>query len=368
MLNLRNPWKLYRFIIVALVVHLAPLSLASAQVPAFSEPEASSPTSEPEVQPFFAPGVIRPAYILGPGDQVEITVFEYEEFTGARVILPDGTITLPVIGAVRAVGQTPEALAQELTARLQSFLINPVVTVSLNILRPVLVNVAGEVQRPGPVQLRSLTTTTLSDNTGSGTIRASLEGAPTVSSALVEAGGLTRDADIRQVVLRRSLPGENSTTVTVNLWEALRSEDAPQDLVLQDGDSIFVPRLSPNDAIDRRLIARSSLSPDTVRVRVVGEVKEPGEVPVPPNSSISSAVAIAGGPTVDAKLSRVTYIRLNEEGGVERQELDLSDLNDNFQIQEGDVIIVPKKNTSSILDFAARLLGPFNFLLDLVTE
>lgn len=301
----------------------------------------------------------RPSYILGPGDQLDITVFNYEEFTGSKVVLPDGTITLPMIGRVEAVGLTTEQLAQELTTQLNVFLVDPVVTVGLSVLRPVLVTVAGEVQRPGPIQLRSLTTTNLT--IGGNTI----EGTPTVSVALIEAGGITQQADIRQIALRRYSPDGNSQPIIINFWDAIGSDNATQDFILQDGDSIYVPRLDPNTTLDRRLIARASFAPDTVRVRVVGEVNNPGEVQVPPDSSLSSAVAIAGGPTEDARLSRVAFVRMNESGQIERQLLDLRNLTDTYQVQDGDVIIVPKSNTSSILDAAERLLNPLNLVFGL---
>jgi len=300
----------------------------------------------------------RSAYILGPGDQVDITVFDYSEFTGAKVVLPDGTITLPLIGTVSAAGKTTERLAQELTNRLASLLVKPVVTVNLTVLRPVLVNVAGEVQRPGPIQLSSLTATNLT--IGSNTIR----GVPTLSKALTEAGGITQNADIRQVTLRRYGAG-NSQPIIVDLWDAISSDNAPPELVLQDGDSIYVPRLTEDKAIDRRLVAKSSLSPGTVRVRVVGEVKKPGEIQVPPDSSLSSAVAIAGGPTVDARLRQVAFIRMNEQGRVVRQTVDLQNLTDTYQVQDGDVIIISKKTSSSIIDGIGRVLSPFTGLLRL---
>jgi len=302
----------------------------------------------------------RSAYILGSGDQVDITVFDYSEFTGAKVVLPDGTITMPLIGTVSAAGKTTEQLARDLTSRLAPLLVNPVVTASLTVLRPVLVNVAGEVQRPGPIQLRSLTTTNLT--VGGNTI----EGVPSLSTALTAAGGITQNADIRQVTLRRYSPNGTSQPITINLWDAISSDNTSVDLILQDGDSVLVPRLTGDETIDRRLTARSSYAPATVRVRVVGEVNNPGEVPVPPNSSLSSAVAIAGGPTEDARLSQVDFIRMNDNGQVERQTVDLRNLSDNYQIQDGDVVIVPKKGVSSVLDFAGRIINPFNFILNLL--
>jgi len=258
-------------------------------------------------------------YRIGAGDQIQVTVFGYEEYTGARVILPDGTFSLPLLGAIQAAGKTPDQLTEDLTAQLRTYLVDPVVSVSMTTLRPVVVTVGGEVQRPGPVQLRSLTTVAaVNNNAVSGT---ALNGVPTVSSALIEAGGITQNANIREITLTRTLPGNERVTIPIDLWSVLWSEEAPQDfssedlasaepertisqdVILQDGDSIRVPRLAAtDDTIDRRLIARSSLSPSTVRVRIVGEVNNPGEVQLPPNSSLSSAVAIAGGPTDDAKL------------------------------------------------------------------
>jgi polysaccharide export outer membrane protein len=189
------------------------------------------------------------------------------------------------------------------------------------------------------------------------------EGNPRLSRALVAAGGITQDADIRQVTIRRSIANGESQSITVDLWEAIVSNNPVSDVILQEGDSIFIPRLSADAQIDRRLIARSSFAPETIRVRVVGEVTRPGEVQVPPDSTISSAVAIAGGPTEDARLSRVAYIRLNEAGQVETETIDLRNLSDTYQIQEGDVIIVPKRSDASIIDFAGRAFGPIGALM-----
>lgn len=299
------------------------------------------------------------AYILGIGDQLDITVFDYEEFTGEKVVLPDGTIIMPMLGGVVAAGKTSEQLAQDLTNRLQTLLVNPVVTVRLTSLRPVVVNVAGEVQRPGTIQLRGST---------SGSESGSSESLsnPTLANALIAAGGITSDADIRQITVKRYSPNQATAPITVNLWDAIQSDTVGPMPILQDGDSIYVPRLQENAAINRRLVARSQFAPETVRVRVVGEVNSPGEVQVPPNSSISSAVAIAGGPTEDARLSETAFVRLNEDGQVERQIVDLKNLVDSYQVQDGDVVIVPKEDASSVLDFAGRLVGPLGLILNLL--
>ena len=302
----------------------------------------------------------RANYILGAGDQVQITVMGYDEFTGAKTVLSDGTITLPLVGQVAAAGKTLAALTQELTVRLNTLLVDPAVTISLNTLRPVLINVAGEVQRPGQVQFRSITATPDNSNPAA-------NNAPTVNAALVLAGGITQYADIRQITLKRYSPDQTAAPITINLWDAIASNNAPPDIILQDGDSLFVPRLSADSTIDRRLIARSSIAPQTVRVRVVGEVVKPGEVMVPPNSSLSSAIAIAGGPTQDARLSRVAFIRMGEQNEIQRQVVDLKNLTDSNQVQDGDVIIVPKRGSSQFIDVAGRVFSPLGVLVNLFT-
>jgi polysaccharide export outer membrane protein len=314
--------------------------------------------SLPTVPPSTPYSIGTLTYFLGPGDMLDIKVYDYEEYTGMQVILPDGTITLPLIGRLIASNKTPDALTQEITARLQPLLKNPVVTIGINKLRPIRVNVAGEVQRPGPIQLQSLAPVNAIGSTNQ-------VFTPTLSEALLQAGGVNRNADIRRVVLKRYSPNNNAAPIVVNLWEALRSQNAPTDQVLMDGDTIFVPTAEGDNPVDRRLMARAVFSPKTVRVRVVGEVKKPGEVEVPPDGTLSSAVAIAGGPTEKARLGKVTFVRMNENGKVDRRDLDLRNLTDDQQVQDGDVLIVHKSVGRDILDIGSQLLGPFGVFLNI---
>ncbi|MGG6296706.1 polysaccharide biosynthesis/export family protein [Leptolyngbya sp. AN02str] len=342
---------------------------ATLQAPAFAQTESTNLNS---VDPSMAPLVVAPVdqvaaptplsypqYSLGPGDQISISVLGYDEFTEQKVVNSDGTIIVPLLGTVMAAGKTPAELDQHLEQQLNQYLVEPEVAITLLTQRPVVVTVAGEVQRPGPVRLRSLTNDPGGGNNDN-------PDNPTLTTALVQAGGVTRFADIRQVVLSRYNPNGESEPQVINLWDSVAAGTNIPDIVLQDGDSIFIPRLTEAATLDRRLLSQSSLAPATVRVRVVGEVTRPGEVQIPPNSSLSSAVATAGGPTVDARLSRVAFVRLNEQGQIERREVDLRNLTDEFQVQEGDVVIVPKRGSSSFLDIAARILNPFGTLVNII--
>ena len=99
-----------------------------------------------------------------------------------------------------------------------------------------------------------------------------------------------------------------------------------------------------------------------MRVKVIGEVVSPGEIAVPPDSSISSAVAIAGGPTTDAQLSSVSLVRQNENGQIEKEDVDLSNLVDDYQVREGDVVVVAKRGYLSVVDGIGRVFNPLNLL------
>jgi polysaccharide biosynthesis/export protein len=356
-------------VLAASLLLLPPVFAQQKPIAPTPQPTANPPARDvlPQKQPVngqaavpasFTTGVSRSGYVLGPGDQFKLTVFDYEEFTGPQVVLPDGNISLPIVGSIQAADRTTDELAQEITQRLRTYLKNPIVTIALNTLRPLRVNVSGEVQRPGPIQLSSATAT--ANNTPAK--------AATVSAALIEAGGVTRDADIRKVILKRYKPNpqdQKAEETNINLWDTIWSDKITRDVTLQDGDSLFIPKLAEGDTLDRRIIARSSLSPKTVKVRVVGEVKKPGEIEISPTGSLSGAVAIAGGPTDKADLGQVAFTRLSNDGRIESKSVDLNKLNDIGQVQEGDVVIVPKSNSSSFLDTFSQVISPVYGLLNL---
>lgn len=299
-------------------------------------------------------------YLLGPGDQIRTDILGYETFEWAstqRVILSDGSIRLPLIGTISAAGKTLEELEADVANLLSRTLVEPDVDMSLVVLRPVVINIAGDVYRPGPIQLGSLTQA--QTNIAGGNNLTTTTNTPTLTAALAAAGGIRRTADIRQVIIQRRLANGQTAEYKVNLWDALRGEDNLGVLVMFDGDSVFVPRAAAESGIDQALVASSSISPTNIRVRVVGEgVVNPGEVQIQPNSSISGAVAAAGGPNADAALQNVRLIRLSESGQVEEEQVDLANLVDNYQVQDGDVIFVPKRGVLVGIDRFNRLLTP----------
>ena len=88
--------------------------------------------ADPVVATEVAPPVrakTSPTYQIGAGDVLEVNVWREPEITQKLVVRPDGMISLPLIGDVTANGHTSEGLAQDITAKLKSYLASPKVAV-----------------------------------------------------------------------------------------------------------------------------------------------------------------------------------------------------------------------------------------------
>jgi polysaccharide export outer membrane protein len=127
-------------------------------------------------------------YVIGPGDLVQVRVYREEGMSGKARVRADGKISLPFLGDVEAAGVNPEVLSQQLQVRLHQFVNAPVVTVSVEEVRPLTVSVLGEVARPGIF---------------------TLEGTPGILQALAAAGGLTEFSHRDRIFVLRNLPGRN---------------------------------------------------------------------------------------------------------------------------------------------------------------
>lgn len=225
--------------------------------------------------------------------------------------------------------------------------------------------VVGAVFRPGAYSLTSEasgtdTTSTSSGNTATAAVRINL---PTVTRALQTAGGITNIADIRHIEIQR-ITRTGVQTTKINLWELLQSGDINQDVFLQEGDTVIVPTATNIATVDLQKIASASFSPATIFVNVVGEVKNPGVIQIPPNRPLNQALLSAGGfDNNRANKSSVELIRLNPNGSVTRRTIDVDFTLGNAQennpvLQNNDVIIVHRSFITRLGDSGSSLLQP----------
>jgi polysaccharide export outer membrane protein len=234
---------------------------------------------------------------------------------------------------------------------------------------PVQVVVVGEVYRPGAYTVGSITGTVSSENVVGGLSNARDQfDPPTVTRAIQVAGGIQDLADIRNIEIRR-ITRTGLQTIEVNLWELLASGDISQDIFLQEGDTIIVPKADEIATTELDARANANFSPATINVNVVGEVVEPGVVQIPPNTPLNQALLAAGGfNKIRASQGSVQLIRVNPDGTVSRRKIPINfsqgiSGNDNPIVRNNDIIIVNRSIVTTLADTTQELIRPFeNFL------
>ena len=227
--------------------------------------------------------------------------------------------------------------------------------------QPVNVAVVGEVYRPGSYQIEP---ERLNQNNNNNNNTSSRAVPPRLSQAIAQAGGIKPLANIRQVEVRRLTRSGSEQTLNVNLWQLLRDGDTNEDVILQEGDTVVIPTAENLDPAESEALASASFSPSTVRVNVVGEVKEPGVVEVPPNTPLNQAILAAGGfDDRRANKGEVQLIRLNPNGTVSKREVEIdlaSDINEenNPTLRSNDVVVVGRSGLAQVSDTVGTVLAP----------
>jgi polysaccharide biosynthesis/export protein len=231
------------------------------------------------------------------------------------------------------------------------------------------VAVVGEVYRPGTHKISPDRSEGNNGNQQTGS-RTQLE-PPRLSRAIQVAGGIKPLADVRRIEVRRFTRTGKQQTIAVDLWGLLQSGDLDKDVILQDGDTIVIPTAQAIDPKESESLAAASFSPDIIRVNVVGEVKTPGTVEVPPNTPLNQALLAAGGfDDRRANKDEVTLIRLNPNGTVSKRQVPVdfsSDINDekNPTLRNNDVVVVDRSGLASTTDTLGTVLAPIGSIFGL---
>jgi len=265
-----------------------------------------------------------PEYKIGPGDLLEITLWEGLTATRHEVrVRPNGRITFGLAENLTASGLTAAELDERLTAQLSTFLKRPRVSVAVTQHNSRTVRLLGALAKSGA--------------TGLGAGEYKLQGRTTVLECIATAGGPTAEADLKTVRVRR----KDGETMSLNLYRTILQGDLKQDLVLNDGDVVYLP----------------TLSKDTNRVYVFGEVQKPGAYTFSgPEMRLIDAISEAGGPTVFAYRSDTRVVR----GDITQPEILSADLgrlmesgdrSQNLLLASGDLVYVPRSSMGDVKRF-----------------
>jgi polysaccharide export outer membrane protein len=298
---------------------------------------------------------ISSSYRLGIGDGIRIDVFGAEEYNASPIVLQDGTINLPRVGQVFVLGMTLSETEAAVAASYGTFIRSPIVTVTPVNLRPIRIAIAGEVQRPGSYTIQRAADA-LNTNTFDGRF-------PTLTEAIAQAGGITGQANVREIKLRRPVAYNRFEEKNFDLWALVQSADLRQDVILQSGDEIFVPAavaITPEEATE---IASASFAPESINIFVAGEVVRPGAQQVPLNTPLNQVILNAGNFNNRAKRSSVTLVRLNPNGTVTEREINIdlaASINDatNPILTDKDVVIVGRSGLAAFGDATGLVLNP----------
>jgi polysaccharide export outer membrane protein len=157
-------------------------------------------------------------YIIGPSDQLTITVWKEGSFSGSYLVRPDGMISIPLVGDIQAAGLTAAQLGNQISLRLRKFLLDPNVTVLISQIHSKVVYLLGEVMKKGPVEMTA---------------------GMTLLQAISSAGGLTEYANTKKMYILRTESGKQSS-IPLHYKLALKG-NGTDNLELHPGDTIVVP-------------------------------------------------------------------------------------------------------------------------------
>ena len=165
-----------------------------------------------------------PEYLVGPGDTLQIFVWQNKDISTTLQVRPDGRITVPLVGEVECAGRTPKAIQDEITTRLKAFLKGePNVTVIVsNFVGPYgqQVRVVGEATQPQAIPYRAHMT---------------------ALDAMIAVGGLTAYAEGDRATLVRTVDGKQQS-FRLRLRDLLKDGDIGANVDLQPGDVIIIPQ------------------------------------------------------------------------------------------------------------------------------
>jgi polysaccharide export outer membrane protein len=256
-----------------------------------------------------------PEYKIGPGDVLEIAIWEGNHPTRQEVLVqPNGRLSFGLVENIKASGQTASELTVRLAIEMQKFLKRPRVELRVKQYNSRSVRLLGALNRTGA--------------SGSGAGEYKLQGRTTVLEMIAGAGGPSPEADLKSVRIRR----KDGETVSLNLYTAILQGDLSHDPVLNDGDLIYLP----------------TLSKDSNRVYVFGEVQKPGAYAFSGSElRLIDAISEAGGTTPFAYRTDTKVVR----GDITQPEILSADLvrliekgdrSQNLLLASGDMVYVPR--------------------------
>jgi len=272
--------------------------------------------------PLFSVAAAAPEeeYEIGPSDLLRVVVLGQPEMSGELTVEPDGLLSFPLLGKVKASGMTPDGLKKKLEQLLgDGFLKRPQVSVIVREYRSQRVFVTGEIQRSGPYTLK---------------------GDRSLFGLLADIGNLGSDVG-REVVVTRAPRAPAPPLLAEQLPESLqgRGDAAPEALPTPEVIRVNLQEFQ-SSASGRNLILRSGDTitiPRAAQIYVSGYVARPGAQRFYEGMTVLQALNLAGGVTERGASGRVKVVRIVNGKKIE-EKAQVTDL-----VQAEDMLVVPER-------------------------
>ena len=296
-------------------------------------------------------------YLLGSGDSIIFSVIGVPELRTNARILNDGNAIIPFLGPVKLSGLTVSNASKYLENLLSKELINPKVELFIVENRPIKISIIGEVSRPGIYKISSAS-----------------NDLPTVITAIEEAGGMSKLADLTKIKLKRQLPGKLTAykQTNLNFKNLLFMGDQSQNPYLFDGDIIEIKKVNNPDK-DLISLRSTSLSPSVINVNFLGEIENPGTFQLDANSTLIDGILAAGGPrNWRSNYGNVEILRMNRNGSAFRKKYNI-DLSQNYSeknnpiLNNGDSVWIRRSNFAKTTDALGAVSSPLRDLVNIWT-
>ncbi len=246
----------------------------------------------------FAPSEmipVSPDYVIGPGDEIRISIWGKIDGQWSVVVDREGNINLPKIGVLGVAGLTFRDLKELLYKEFSKYYIGFEMNVSMGRLRTITVYVVGNVKNPGAYTVSSLAT---------------------LVNALFAAGGPNKVGTMRDIQVKRN----GQTIVHFDLYDFLLKGDKTRDIRLMPEDVIFIPPIGP-------------------RVAIAGNVKRPAIYELKGPTTIRELIEMAGGLTASAYIHRIQVERIFQSEVKIILDVDFKELKEkDIYLQDGDIV------------------------------
>lgn len=235
-------------------------------------------------------------YLMGPGDEIRLTVYNQPDLTTEGQISGDGTMEIPLLGSVQLAGRSSADAARMIADHYVrgDFLQDAHVNILITKYRSQSIAILGKVNNPGKLVL---------------------EGPTSLTDALAFAGGVAETGSERLILIRTDKNGKQER-YEYDLQQLLNHQAEDQPVVwMKNGDTIYVP-----------VAGRFYLS---------GEVRSPGMYPLDRKLNVMQALGVGGGPTARANAKAVKLYRRQPDGSAKELRAQPDD-----PVMDGDVLVI----------------------------